>query len=164
VRVRALLDGAPLQLYLLAVDVNLHRGFGSSFRRGAVFRCLLTLVALFYVAQHLSAIAHFALVRHAVCDEHGELVDVDVAKAAAPVSEALPAPALGSLEASPHSGHEHQHCSVLAHLRPHLSAAIFAGIPVRVAAVPDVRIVSCQSSPPLAIPIYRLAPKNSPPA
>jgi hypothetical protein len=143
--------------------VNLRRGFWSSFRSSTVFRCLLTLVALFYVAQHLSAVAHFALVRHAVCDEHGELVDVEATTSAA-AAEGSPASELNSPQSSSHSGHGHEHCGVLAHLRPHLSAAVFAAIPVRVAARPDITIASRHRAPSLAIPIYRLAPKNSPPA
>jgi hypothetical protein len=125
---------------------------------------LLTLVAVFYVTQHLSAVAHFALVRHAVCDEHGELVDVDAATSVHPASEASPASELSSQKSSSHSGRDHEHCGVLAHLRPHLSAPVFAGIPARVAAVPKVAIAICPSSPPRAIPVYWLAPKNSPPA
>jgi len=140
------------------------RGFWSSFRNGAVFRCWLTLVALFYVTQHLSAIAHFVAVRHVVCSEHGELVDVEASSSAASARKRLPSSELDAPKSSSHSDHGHDHCGVLAHFRPHLSAPVFAGVPLRSAAVPDVAIASRESSPTLAIPIYRLAPKNSPPA
>jgi hypothetical protein len=138
----------------------LRNGFWSSFGKGTVFRCLLTLVALFYVAQQLSVVAHLALVRHAVCDEHGELVDVDVARA----SEASGSSKQGSQESSSHLGHDHEHCGVLAHLRQQFNPPVFVGIPARVAALPDVAAVLCLSAPSIAIPVYCLAPKNSPPA
>jgi len=125
---------------------------------------LLTLVALFYVTQNLSAIAHLALVRHVVCFEHGELVDVEAWSSAVPASKGSPSSELDSQKSSSHSDHGHEHCGVLAHFRPHLFAPVFAGIPVRTGAVPDVAIVCRESSPALAIPIYQLAPKNSPPA
>ncbi len=158
------LDRQRAPPYAWVADVKLRKGSLSSFRAGALFRCLLALVALFYVAQHVSAVAHFALVRHAVCDEHGELVDVDAALSAAPESRAAADPGLSSGESSSHSGHGHEHCGVLAHLLQQHSPPVFAGIPVRVAAIQTVAGATCTSAPLVAIPVYLLAPKNSPPA
>jgi len=158
------LDNERWPPYGSIANVKLRNGSLSSFRAGAVFRCLLALVTLFYVAQHVSAVAHFALVRHAVCDEHGELVDVDAVVPAASVSQAARHAELGPQESSSHSGHGHEHCGVLAHLAQQHSPPVFAGILPRVSAVEAVANAACPSVPLVAIPVYLLAPKNSPPA
>jgi hypothetical protein len=144
--------------------VNRHKGFLASFRAGPAFRCLLTLVALFYATEHASVVAHFALVQHVVCDEHGELMDVDVATFAMSASEARPSSEPAWAKSPAPAGHHHEHCNVLAHLRQQLPVPIFAGLPARVAAVPELASAPFESAPPLAVPLYRLAPKNSPPA
>jgi len=128
-----------------------------------VFRCLLALVALFYVVQHVSAVAHFALVRHAVCEEHGELVDIGATTSLSPATEHSREVDQGSRESSP-STHDHEHCGVLAHLRQQLAPSVSAGVSARVVAVAEVEIVFGPSAAPLATPVYCIAPKNSPPA
>ena len=122
-----------------------------------------TALALVLVAGQGATLAHLAIVRHAYCAEHGELVDVG-AESSAPTpaspedatDHVLPGPASGS------DGHEHEHCAVVGHRREAVLAdrvgpAVTLHAPVEPAPPADVVVVAVG-------PVFRLAPKQSPPA
>ncbi len=122
------------------------------------------LCALFVVAQ-LASFAHEALSSHVVCAEHGELVHVGHF-APATAGHRAHAPAERQLlgVSDPSVARDHEHCGLAAvsreralQLQAHTSVATAPACsraPFEVPANPD------RSS----IPVFRLAPKQSPPA
>jgi hypothetical protein len=143
----------------------------------ALLRGLAALVAALLLASSFGQIAHFALVRHAICREHGELLELHGAaeaqlgaKAEAQLgakAEKAAARNDGQQRAeapASDSGSEHDHCQMVARNQREqglvpapalaLARAAAAGlVPASTAAVELVR--------PLA-PL-QLAPKTSPP-
>lgn len=122
-------------------------------------RLLPALALATFVAGQLASVAHAALVRHAVCADHGEAVHVSSAEAAEVPAHRDDTDAVSGSEPAP--ADDHEHCSVAcerrALARPGSRASIAghggdAPRPLRDAQVPP------------AIAIYRLAPKSSPPA
>ncbi|MEO7037206.1 MAG: hypothetical protein ABI548_24850 [Polyangiaceae bacterium] len=121
-------------------------------------------IAVFYIAVQLSAIAHLALVRHAICLEHGELIHSDAAPAPSrTVAKQSAAPGVRASTGVP-PGEEHEHCSVAAHLRHQFLLwdrnYVVDG---QAGVLSDVLLADAQSFE-CAFPLYLLAPKNSPPA
>ena len=129
-------------------------------------------LASFMVVAQLSTFAHLLLVRHVVCPEHGELIHPDEqggrAGAAAPSHAVAKAtlPGVSSIQAAAErpATHGHDHCLLASHRRER------ATLPVcRVSAVisgpKNVGIRHVEDAPrPATVAIFRLAPKNSPPA
>jgi len=120
-------------------------------------------LALVLIAGQGASLAHLAVVRHGYCAEHGELVDLGAeAPAGLPTAPTDATDHVDSLPASGAGGHEHEHCAVMGHRRDailgeHVGTALApqaCGEPVRSAGAPVVS----------ASPIFRLAPKQSPPA
>jgi hypothetical protein len=70
------------------------------------------LVALLLVGSSLGQIAHFLLVPHAICTEHGELLEVSEQAAHDGATRAEDVE--GSRAASPEMAAEHEHCQLLA--------------------------------------------------
>lgn len=123
----------------------------------------LAIAGLCLIAQAL-ALAHLFVVRHARCAEHGEVIHV-AAAADASASGARQAP--GSASAAPAPGEPgdpdgHDHCQWLSELRDHARRA------PQIDLVPpplDLERAALPPAPPdRARPLYRLAPKISPPA
>jgi hypothetical protein len=110
------------------------------------------------------------LVQHATCAEHGESIHVSDAarhENAAGVIEigaAAQAVVLGSDAGEPAEGHGHEHCLAVAHGRGHVGLRTVAG-PVT-ADPPAQPFLSKETASfrPAVCAVYRLAPKNSPPA
>jgi hypothetical protein len=125
-------------------------------RRGAS-----ALFALALFASPLLEVAHSARVHHATCPEDGELVDV--VPQAPEISHSDEGALLpGTQEAA--GAHQHEHCLVAARTRQSRTAQprvlLRAPSPVVVAATRgQPRSVAL----PARIPLYRLAPKISPP-
>jgi len=119
-----------------------------------------TLVVTLLVAN-ASALVHQLTARHAVCAEHGEIIEVTAAGEQAlhhTGSQATPV-----MDGEARSEAAHEHCDVLAELRtrltpPEHSHSVAIPRPVLASAV--------QSSQHLAElrQLYRLAPKSGPPA
>lgn len=122
-------------------------------------------LALALLSAQLGAAAHFAVARHEVCADHGELIhpgegaEPDHASAPAPRADG---PAL--TEASDHVGHGqgHDHCGLASHRR---AAVVEVGpsLPQR----PEHPQRRDEAAPERAIAssgLYRSAPKQSPPA
>ena len=131
---------------------------------GTVYSCRAVAVALLTLAGQLSSIGHLALSRHAICAEHGELIDVDEE-----VASATPASAeddLFSIDATAgsRSAHGHDHCSLAAHRRattPACRAKIYV---VSGDFTLGLRCLEVDSPRPAPVATLRVAPKNSPPA
>jgi hypothetical protein len=126
-------------------------------------RVLLALVASALLALP-AQLAHFLLVRHVVCAEHGELVH------AGPGAE-RPAARVGAERRTPGValraaavGHEHEHCAFASAARDGLAVGRQRAI-VAAAALP---VAALSSARPLLqgprVVLFRLAPKTSPPA
>jgi hypothetical protein len=117
-------------------------------------------LALALLSAQLGAAAHFAVVRHEVCAEHGELVHPDGGVHAAAPRGASAFPALTASEAR--GGHGHDHCVVVGTRRQALAAsrAEFTCLERD-----DGRVLpSAALAPPPCEARFRLAPKQSPPA
>ncbi len=133
-------------------------------RRAALRSSSIGVVALFVLAQ-ASGFAHQFVVKHTVCAEHGELVHVaDMAhpgETAAAQSTAR-RPSLASSNAAETHGHDHclalvprREKAVLGAAQPTVANA-GVGKPLRHDRPTEVRGTQ--------VALYRLAPKNSPPA
>lgn len=124
---------------------------------------ILTLcLALLFAGEAVVAVAHSAE-RHVRCAEHGELIHVGTADPSALDSRPAPdsSPDLGG--APPTGDPEHEHCFALGMSRERLAPAacahtVPAAAPVAVAAALGAE------APPIGRALYRIAPKNSPPA
>ena len=123
-------------------------------------RLAAALAAFACFAGRLATLEHAAHERHVACAEHGELEDVP---SIAHQGEVLHAEAAFENGGAPDQGHGHDHCIFASHAR-HSSAA---------SARPVWGVLALSPSPPpppagAAIPrplgpLYRLAPKTSPP-
>ncbi len=132
-----------------------------------LLRSLAALVALVLTASSLGQIAHFLLVPHAICAEHGELLELhdDDAVAAAPAHEARkPGDARPTQVSNPDAIESHDHCQLLARSQRELALPVVpscepAPAPsLRVAANQAVAVAALGQQAPLS-----LAPKTSPP-
>lgn len=130
--------------------------------RGAVLLLLFTVV----LAQ-FAATQHEVTTQHAICAEHGELIDVDngSARSATRRSASVPSGATNfSTEAASERQSHHQHCFFVAS-RDRRNAAVLA----RVAGIEFSRVSRFTPLPQSEIShrhaaIYRSAPKHSPPS
>jgi hypothetical protein len=128
------------------------RGVERSVKAGARLAVLVALVG------QLSALAHEALVEHITCGADGELVHVRA-------TAALPAPAQDAArDVASGDGDPHDHCLLDEEgeaLCPTTHLASGEPVSPSRAEPPISRSVRGASAP---APLYRLAPKNSPPA
>jgi anthranilate/para-aminobenzoate synthase component II len=124
-------------------------------------RTNLVVIAALCLAMQAFALAHFGIVRHVRCAEHGEMVELDEAAvrvaASTPSESALPAmdSSLRSVES------HHDHCVVAAERRALCGTglAVITARPACLVAAPLPRLIVVGPTRPL----YRLAPKISPP-
>lgn len=128
-------------------------------------RAAAALLALFLVASSFGQIAHLLLVQHAVCVEHGELVELQAHAAHDADGHATPGDEHPSGDpASPDSGVDHDHCQVLARgqheqlLPAEPGASLAAAKPEAARSALAAPALPAPASPPLL-----LAPKTSPP-
>ncbi len=130
---------------------------GASLARGMV---ALLALASFGLGPLLTSL-HLSLVRHTLCAEHGELVEIEQPSdtESAPVSAA----ALISRDVSVNDPHAHHHCDaapvrVLPTLRPQVARD--PSQPIAGRTLPSAR---GWTAPIQRIALLRLAPKASPP-
>ena len=133
----------------------------------SMVRIARSLLALLCIAGHVGAVAHYAIVRHEVCPEHGELVDAhggpDDHRPATDAHGSSSDVPLIAASADGDAHGDHDHCALACERRDH--ALIGANVVVALAPPADV-------GPPLSvtllshrsISILQLAPKASPPA
>jgi hypothetical protein len=115
-------------------------------------------VALLVVGQ-LLALAHNAATRHVECEEHGEIFE------AAQLSEALhdcDQDHLVGVEND--AGGDHDDCSIARLLQHSAAAPDVPPVPVRAPALETLDQTAPASVVAIAMALYRIAPKTSPPA
>jgi len=131
-------------------------------RRYEVHRSALLFACLWLLAQ-LASGAHLALVPHAVCAEHGELVEVNASASDGAPEAPDSGPRSDPGSESPSEGVDgHDHCFLAAsrEQRP-LPASSAPCISPGDAGVVDERANDATTLPSFAL--YLLAPKHSPP-
>jgi hypothetical protein len=121
-------------------------------------------VALALLGAQTSGFLHILLVEHERCGEHGEMVEAHHRPPPSPAPLITPSDGTSaSASGSPSVTHDHDHCLVLLDRR---ASAPLAG-PAQLAITVESRTVSAPvraTGAPRGPPLYRLAPKNSPPA
>ncbi len=128
----------------------------------ARLRALAAFVALLLGTSSLGQVAHFVLVPHAVCLEHGELVELHgAAEAHADAAGA----ANQERVTAPHGGDEHDHCELIARAEREQLLGPAPSLDVAAAArsVERCGVAREQLERP-ALGVLMLAPKTSPPA
>ncbi len=123
--------------------------------------CLVVLVL--FVAGSVASTLHMALVRHAVCGEHGELVHAPEALAAPCDSDGHEHQPVFTSDLPESSDGTHEHCPIATKAQ----VRDFAWTPAR-EFVRDVRVASARACAPAAprvpaVAQLALAPKHSPP-
>jgi len=116
------------------------------------------LAALVFVATSLLSSAHEAAVQHVVCAAHGELSHVSLAAVGGPVRDAAVRPG-GSAALD-----EHDHCVLASAMRESKAAPRAPAIAAAPIATPAPRGPAIAVAAPRTTPLYRSAPKTSPPA
>lgn len=105
-----------------------------------------------FLAAQLGSIFHLGLVRHEVCEDHGELVEATSSAAD------HHAPSSGA------TSERHEHCPLLvtsAHARTSAPIELVAPVMYEFAAEPSG---ASASEPTISVSVLSFAPKTSPPA
>ena len=140
-----------------------HHPYHRSRAAASALRVVATLVALLLTLSSLGQVAHFLLVPHAICAEHGELLELSERDAHVGAGDAE-----GSKEARvstvPTSA-EHDHCQVLARGQRELALPVPPALDiVRSTGAETTLVVARQDAIFRALSPLSLAPKTSPPA
>jgi hypothetical protein len=134
-------------------------------RRAAWARFLALVMAALTVASQASSVTHLLLVEHAVCPQHGEWIHADQLAEHAESSPADTHHARTKLEAplQPDGEHEHEHCAAVSDRRELLTGearSFSASLPP----CDDHAALSSTHEPRVrVVPLFYIAPKNSPP-
>lgn len=124
----------------------------------------ILLIAL-VLSVHFFTTIHEMVAYHAICPEHGELIDVDSSALAAGLAspDIAGTSALFAAIGLNSDGH-HQHCVFMAsrNRRHAFVLAMLTSTPT-LKLLPSVR-VSTATAPPPSVATYLVAPKHSPPA
>jgi hypothetical protein len=124
-------------------------------------RWLPAALAVALIAAQGTIVAHFALARHVLCPENGELIHPEGAPLGSADAHPAKLPALNATQASD-QGHGHEHCVVVGQRREALTPARTEIVGVDSG---QARILpSTNRAAPASEPRFRLAPKQSPPA
>jgi len=126
-------------------------------------RYLAGFVATFCLLGQLSSIAHNLFVQHATCAEHGELIHPQGGIDHSPVEAGADATVAGEV-AETRDSHEHDHCLAVAHGRGHVGLDAAVAALTSAPAAPAIVSDDTAAPGPVSRALYRLAPKNSPPA
>jgi hypothetical protein len=124
---------------------------------------------VFAFAGQVSTLAHLALVKHAVCFEHGEFIHDAEHVHASVTSQASRGSAsahvsLQTRDAEEASTHADEHCTVTAHRREHSVFRAAPSLEVRLAAVAGAAPARHQPQRAFGRTVFHFAPKCSPPA
>jgi hypothetical protein len=119
-------------------------------------------VALAFVllVGQASGFTHFALVRHATCPEHGELIHQPEG---APLRDA-PSDAPSLRDATDDSPDGHEHCLFSCIRRERATLAELEPAIRQLAPTADATVRERRAPRPASVALFLLAPKNSPPA
>ena len=129
--------------------------------RSRPLRTLACALAVLTCASPLLATAHEASVQHFVCAEHGELVEAGRVQASAVRVESA-GPSFNPETAAARPAQD-DHCFIAAHSRHRSIDSQQRAASGRTACLPQPA-VSLPAAPPPSQPLYRLAPKASPPS
>lgn len=127
-------------------------------------RVLAVFLAALYAVGAFAGIVHVISVEHERCAEHGELIHADASpRPEAPLALYDEARLHAGERAAPHD--EHDHCLVLAPSSPAVVGFTHTDVIAALdeSALPDVRALPADAHA-LAEPLFRLAPKQGPPA
>jgi hypothetical protein len=129
-------------------------------------RALASAFACLYVFGAFASLVHVATIEHARCAEHGEVVHADEASAAARLSARPLAASDGLHQGSQEEPHgDHEHCFVLAPAHPDVVSERSPSLLVlRAKERPAEGVFTLPAPVPPAVALWRLAPKQSPPA
>ncbi len=125
------------------------------------------LIASLVVLGHVSGSAHLLFSRHAICPEHGEIIHLDEEISSATPVAAVAKSSAASLASSADvrsAEYSHDHCLVASYRRERVTLSSpptslwIASLSVR-----GVYLLQDVPRSPL-VALFRLAPKNSPPA
>ncbi len=116
-------------------------------------------LATIFVAGQLAGFAHNLLVSHTTCSEHGEVIHESSA-----AGHAAPTAAHRVTPSGAPAVHEHDVCLVAMLRREHATAAVATTVELPTPLALRHARPSLGVPPPRSIDLYRLAPKNSPPA
>jgi hypothetical protein len=130
---------------------------------------LAAATSLIALLAQLSSLADLALFRHVVCPEHGELVHLEEEAGFAP---GLTAPASSraqvdlaiATKSEGRADNRHDHCSLAVHRREISTESRTKTPAFEVGPTLAAAQIAEHAPCPSAEPIFRLAPKNSPPA
>jgi hypothetical protein len=125
---------------------------------------LATLVALLLTASSLSQVAHFLLVPHAICAEHGELLELTESPARVIAARAHDGDTETQAKAAGTEAAEHDHCQIFARSQ---RQQVWPPAPA-VAVAPAVAsarsgCVPTDATGNAVLPRLLVAPKTSPP-
>ncbi len=144
----------------------LHRGTG---RRGAPRRWTALALAALCAGGQLAGVAHYVLVEHVTCPEHGELIHVEDRSEGNPVASHTEATSLpetsvftAGRQGEP-SSPSHDACVVSAHRRERFVTGASSLSVLVVHAESTLAAPALESRALHGIPLFLLAPKNSPP-
>lgn len=126
-------------------------------------RVLATCVALLLTLSALGQVAHFLLVPHAICGEHGELLDLSEGAAHSAAAQADSGSEADSRVGSDHLADEHDHCQVLARGEREQAWPERPALEIAPAALALALMSAGPKGVIQTLPALLLAPKTSPP-
>lgn len=128
----------------------------------ASLRALAGLVAVLLALSSLGQVAHFLIVPHAICAEHGELVELTSVAGHAVSAPSKADGASVSAVTTRELSEDHDHCQVLSRGQRELSSPT-AGLPGLPHAACEGRSRVDADAAPRLLAALTLAPKTSPP-
>ncbi len=130
--------------------------------RPVVSRACIGALASALALLQLLGLAHFLLVPHEVCADHGELVNghADVSAVHHAVTRGA---VLDHAEAGDRYAAGHDHCSVFVHQRSRALVGPTTAAPTPVAPAPSL-LAPVEHEVPAPVAVLFFAPKSSPPA
>jgi hypothetical protein len=129
-----------------------------------VLRLWAGLLALVLCGGSLGEAAHFLLVQHAICAEHGELIEVHEGSHASEPSHDTTLEH-GTRASAPEEAGEHEHCQLLGLRQQELTlpeVAVATAIPQPSAS--HAGLLDAPTTALVSLSALSLAPKTSPPA
>jgi hypothetical protein len=118
-------------------------------------------LALVCVLAQVGGMVHMAAVSHARCQVHGELLHANAPSVAADAGAASePGRSFHAAPPAGDSDHEDDECSLVTAQRDSVAPSVVPAV-AHVRALPPLALAGARAL--LAEPLYRLAPKNSPP-
>ena len=126
-------------------------------------RALATFVALLLTLSALGQVAHFLLVPHAICGEHGELLELSERAAHTPTGHVDRSSDPGTRVVASHIPADHDHCQVLARGQREQAGPEAPSLVVPPASIAGALTAARQAAAHPTLAALSLAPKTSPP-